>query len=841
MRINLSENKITLIKIKNIIYPEKDDIEFLNKIFSPFAKEKMSFYESYSIEKHKSFFMNGNITKNYNKSSGNYNMKQRDRIHDLKDWAKMLICGTAFSKMLDIIKGITENSVFNRNHRIFNLIEIDKDIMPDNFLNFINLCLEENECAKALLMLILWSIYGECIIYIEDIYAVSKKSLYNSFQKNVRLVSHTKSCRPVFMGRDAVIDDIHKHFISGNHFIFLKGMGGIGKSECAKQYAEKYKSDYNTIVFAECTDSLINLINDNSVFTLTVPFVSERMPNESDEEFFCRKIAQIKKIADERTLVIIDNLDFISTAEIERLIAVPFRLIVTTRCDYSSIYHQQTKFIEEITDKIIIRSIFTAYYGKNVDDFSDIDKIIDMFSGHTMAIELIAKQMKSACMMPDEMLYILQKSAESELEEKFIMPNHSKEYQTLPQHMLTLFNVSALNDEEKYILMCLSLMPLSSIEKRSFKQACGFKNFNSINKLIERSWIVESCGKIYLHTLIKETVKIFCRPDLFKCHDFINGLITEFPAIRIYHGNNSDKNEIFKIISYIYEKFPAPSLELCDFYEWLELVFSHCIRYDISLQIAEKLHEIYLSEYGENHFRTARMLVRKAYALNKYNNSYDIEHTISVIKKCRNIIINLKNRTEKETLYISDIDCLITNMIMENFEFTDISDSLDKIEELCFEIISIRKNFKEKTDPLYLHLVSAYRNLALIEFYRHNYDKVEYWLELAEKECIEKNTDYNYFLKEYIQAKIALKKQKFQKAIYYMKSSIKRYNKYFKECSVKSIHMKTELGDIYRKLGYKNEAYNIYKDALKCLEGLSYKNNELYQEIYDKIQSVENE
>lgn len=836
MRTDLRKNKITLTKIKSIICPEKDDVKFLNKIFRPLVEEERPFYESYNMRAHKSFFMNGNITKNYSKRSKNYSKSQRDRTRDLKYWADMMLCGTAFGEMLDIVKEITENLALNRHHEVFSLIELDIEIMPDMFVNFLNVCLEENECEKALLMLILWSIYGECIVYIEDIYAVSKKSLHKPFQKTVHLVSHTKPCRPVFMGRDTVIDDIHKHFTSGNHFVFLKGMGGIGKSECAKQYAEKYKSEYNTVVFAECADSLVNLINDNSVFTLTVPFVSERMPNESDEEFFCRKIAQIKEIADEKTLVIIDNLDFIST-EIESLIAVPFRLIVTTRCDYSTVYQRQTKFIEEITDKTVLRNIFAAYYGKNINDFTDVDRIVDMFSGHTMAVELVAKQMKFACMRPDEMLEILQKNAESELEEKFIMPNHSDRYQTFPQHMLTLFNVAALNDEEKYILMCLALMPLSGIDKRSFKQACGLKNFNSINRLIEHSWISENDDKIYLHTLIKETVFISCSPDLIKCHDFINGLITEFPAINIYHGNNSEKNEIFKIISCIYEKFSEPLLELCDFYEWLELVFSHCSRHDIALQIAEKLYELYNSKYGENHFRTARMLVRIGCGKRKYD---DFEEAVSLIEKSREIIFNLENKTEKETLYISDIDCVITNTMVENFEFSDILNSLDKIEKLCFETISIRQNFKGDIDPLYLHLVSAYRNLALIEFYREDYSKAEYWLEFVEKECSKKGTDYNYFLKEYIQAKIALNKGEFQKAVCYMKSSIKRHDKCFRECSIRSVHMITELGDIYLKSGDTPSAYKQYKTALEYLEKMPYSNEKLHTEILQKIRSVEN-
>lgn len=836
MRLDLYENKITLKKIKNIICPEKEDVEFLNKIFSPLAKEKMTFYESYSIEKHKSFFMNGNITKNYDKSSGNYGTRQRDKTRDLNYWAKILLCGTAFDEMIDIIKEMTEKSSLNRHHEIFSLIELDIEAMLDVFVNFLNVCFDENKYAEVLLMLILWSVYGECIVYIEDIYTINKKSERNLFRKNVRLVSHIKPCRPVFMGRDAIIDDIHEYFISGNHFIILKGMGGIGKSECAKQYAEKYKSEYNTIVFAECTDSLVNLINDNSVFTLTVPFVSERMPNESDEDFFCRKIAKIKEIADEKTLVIIDNLDFISM-EIESLIAVPFRLIITTRCDYSAVYQQQTKFIEEITDKMVLRNIFSAYYRKNINNFADVDKIIELFSGHTMAVELIAKQMKSACMTPEEMFGVLQKSAENEFEEKFIMPNHSKEYQSLSQHMLTLFNVSALNDEEKYILMCLALMPLSGIDKCAFKQSCSLKNFNSINKLIERSWISESYDKIYLHSLIKETVFISYRPDLVKCKNFINGLMQEYSSFKFYYGDYAYKDEVKEIVMHIYNKFPDPELDLWEFYEWLDLIFSHCNHHDISLQISEKLYVLYKSTYGEKHFRTARILVRIGCAKRKYD---DFEEAVSLMEKGREIIIDLENKTQRETLYISDIDVTLTNVFMSYYEIANDEGLLNKNEELCVEAISIRNSLKDKFPPLFTTLVSLYHNLSLIECYRNNYEKANYYLEIAEKECEDLESMCIRSINDSIHSNLALAQGDIQEAIKYQNNAVRKRILCFGEYDITSIHMRTKLGDIYLKFGDTISAYEQYKMAFKHLEKIPRENKKLHTEILQKIQTIEN-
>lgn len=52
----------------------------------------------------------------------------------------------------------------------------------------------------------------------------------------------------------------------GIKVVFIKGIGGIGKTEIVKQYAKRNISDYDTIIFAICSDGLINLINAETPF-----------------------------------------------------------------------------------------------------------------------------------------------------------------------------------------------------------------------------------------------------------------------------------------------------------------------------------------------------------------------------------------------------------------------------------------------------------------------------------------------------------------------------------------------------------------------------------------------
>ncbi len=650
----------------------------------------------------------------------------------------------------------------------------------------------------------------------------------------VKLLTNMKPCRSVFKGRDIPILQMYDHFQMKDHFLFLQGIGGIGKSECAKQFAEKYKNQYDVIVFSECSDSLVSSVNDSSMFALTQPFVPKQSI-ENDRQFYERKLKQLR-ILEEKILIILDNVDYFSE-DIDDFLTLPFDIIITTRYDYFSEYPGQTIYINEIENMMILKEIFSEYYGKNVNNDTFTEKIINMFERHTMAIELVAKQAKASNLTPQEMFDIMNNGDKYEFQETFRVMNYDRKQLNIFGYMQKLFNIASLTEQEKYIMMCLSILPLTGMEKRKFRNCCGLKDYSIINKLIELSWIRDIDGQLSIHTLIKETVLISCKPDLLKCRNFINGLVTEFPKIKLYYEKNSDKNEVSKIISCIYEKFPEPSLELCDFYEWLELVFSHCNRHDISLNIAEKLYGLYKLTYGESHFRTARMLIRIGCSKRKYD---DAEDAVRLMKKGREIIVNLENKTAEEKLYISDTDLVITNTLLTNYDLYDNAELSDEVENLCFEAISIRRNLKEIFSPFCVNLVPLYHNLAWLEIYRNNYKKVSDYLEIINKECSNMEYNYTYFLIEYLKEKLALEKGSVKEAVEHMEKAIKIRVEFFGEYDITSIRMRTELGDIYLKFGDTPSAYRQYKTALEYLEKMPFQNIRIHSCLTEKIQTIEN-
>lgn len=665
-----------------------------------------------------------------------------------------------------------------------------------------------------------------------------ESDIASDLSANIKLLTNIKPCRSVFKGRDGLILQMYDHLQMKNHFLFLQGIGGIGKSECAKQFAEKYKNQYDVIVFSECPDSLVSSVNDNNIFTLTEPFYPKQSI-ESDRQFYERKLNQLKMLK-EKILIILDNVDYFSE-EIDDFLTLPFDIIITTRYDYFSEYPGQTIHINEIENMMILKDIFSEYYGKNVSNDPFTEKIINMFERHTMAIELIAKQAKASNLTPQEIFDIMNKNDGYEFQETFRVMNYDRKQLNIFSYMQKLFNIASLTEQEQYIMMCLSLLPLTGMEKRKFKNCCGLKDYSVINKLIELSWIRDIDGKLSIHTLIKETIKIFCKPDLVKCHDFINGLITEFPPIQCWHSKIYQKNEIKTIVENIYNMFPIEYVtsKLYDFYEWIELMFTHFNNSSLSLKISYKLLKIYRENFGENHFRTAKRLTRIACAEKDLDN---IDKAEKLFVKSRKIISELKNRSEYETLYLSDIDLVLSSMILESKDLSNNKDLLNEVKKLSEESIDIRKQFPfyKEIDPLSLNCASLYRNLAWIEIYNNNYEKVHFYFNKIVEECERLSCKHDYFLKEHLETILFYKNDDLYNAVNHMKNVINEVTEYSGKQNIRTIYMNIELGDIYLKLGDVVSAYTQYETALKHLEKMPCQNTKIHTYLTEKIDTIKN-
>ena len=231
---------------------------------------------------------------------------------------------------------------------------------------------------------------------IKDIKEVSAIKFDGSFK-----LESTPSVIPksVFCGRDEVLAQIKEIFDSGERILFLQGIGGIGKTQIAKQYAKRNKAQYDTIIYATYNNTIVELVSSQVSFKIEPYFPRQVLSDgsqESDISFFNRKLDLIREITNERTLIIIDNFDVMDDEHFSELLNAKYKLLITTRCDYSRLYPAIK--IEPLDSIEQLKKVFLEnYQGYMVDeDDPHLGELIELVNRHTYTIELIAQHMENS-------------------------------------------------------------------------------------------------------------------------------------------------------------------------------------------------------------------------------------------------------------------------------------------------------------------------------------------------------------------------------------------------------------------------------------------------------------
>ena len=205
------------------------------------------------------------------------------------------------------------------------------------------------------------------------------------------LKSSPMTMQDFFIGRDNEIAEIHQK-LNENRILFLSGIGGIGKSELSKHYAVKYNESYDVIVFASYLGD-VNMLLQNDIAIPLYHF--SRYPEEKPQEYCNRKLRKLQELCDERTLFIVDNLDRDDDPDLKKLLELNCKLLVTTRIDFSEYGLGQQLSLDVLQSRQEIRAIFDKHYTKALtqEENDCVEQIIDLVAGHTMTVELLAKQM----------------------------------------------------------------------------------------------------------------------------------------------------------------------------------------------------------------------------------------------------------------------------------------------------------------------------------------------------------------------------------------------------------------------------------------------------------------
>jgi len=309
-----------------------------------------------------------------------------------------------------------------------------------------------------------------------------------------------------FTGRRAELAHI-KDELKNNPVLYITGIGGIGKSTLVKAYISKCKTDYDIIAFLEYDGDFKHTFCDDTQLQIST---LSKNDNESTEDYFTRKLACFKRICgNKRVLFAVDNFNDRLTKEFSSIINSGYDTIITSR---SKPPKNSFPFIElgAIKNKSEVFRLIGANLERSLTKEERIcfDEIINIVQGHTLVIELIARQIAAGRLNIHKSLAIIREYGFLHFSDEEVGNYKDGEeiYGTLSAIISALFSAGDIRIEERSALKILSLLNIRGLENELVKKFYPEIKTETISKLSAEGWVYYN-KRVHIHPVISETVQ----------------------------------------------------------------------------------------------------------------------------------------------------------------------------------------------------------------------------------------------------------------------------------------------------------------------------------------------
>lgn len=376
---------------------------------------------------------------------------------------------------------------------------------------------------------------------------------------------------PVFYGRDKEIESI-KTLMNNNNIVFIKGMAGIGKTQCILEYTSRFHTQYRNIAFGQSSisvqDALRSILFDKSCSD----FYSQ------DHRHAYERLSCLLHLLSYDNLIVLecDQITKEDMAIIDTLSELEVKILIATRhIDYLKPYPSIK--ISELDSQSLHSMLNTIYsegetQAKNPHNTTneslsneDAEKIIKICHRHTLFVSLTAHLLHLKPDIKEELLNITSLSSFSGFSR--IKHKYDNDQIVITSHIANMLFRSChgeydLNDAA--ILSLFTPVPVSIDALNKW----GFNNFDNLisHGIIELSESPDSCTYIYMHPLISDALwsiaQLTSKDIIDKIDAFItyltwgNEKITEYttiyaiidlivrritPKIKSFHNPNQKK------------------------------------------------------------------------------------------------------------------------------------------------------------------------------------------------------------------------------------------------------------------------------------------------------------
>ncbi len=370
-----------------------------------------------------------------------------------------------------------------------------------------------------------------------------------------------------------------QEMLEENRIVFISGVGGTGKTELVNLYISGHYNEYKTIIVAKYESTLVDLLASEKNFSIEN---FERNQAETDYDYAIRKLAKIKSIAGNDTLIVIDNFDTIEDELMYELMQGDYRLVFTTRTnfDYLGVSTIALAELDYESQIMLFKKSYRLPLHEN--DLPLLDELLELIQGHTLTIELIARLMATKHLKLHAMI--------QQLKNVGISPNlsgavHHKtsKARSVYAHIESIFDLDALSGDELSVMRNLSLMPLAGVAFEQFMTWCRYDSGEVISNLIERSWIKHNVEQdmISLHPVIADIVRNKTENPVTSCAVMLRSISESFR--RTWDVDFNSRLEYLQIANTLMSVLKEQSLSFL-WYQALHCVFVNLNMNDASIK-----------------------------------------------------------------------------------------------------------------------------------------------------------------------------------------------------------------------------------------------------------------
>lgn len=332
----------------------------------------------------------------------------------------------------------------------------------------------------------------------------------------VPYVISTNINRPCFFtGREDELKQLEAWFKGNGNVLFVSGMGGIGKSSLVREYlAENYPS-FDTVLYLYYQESIkVTITDDRKICINTV----QKDDSETIDDYFKRKLSMLQRLVYEtKSVIVIDNCNGFDN-DISDIFNICSKVIIITR--QKPVAEIESMQINAISERNNLLMLFEKHLQRSIsdDEKTYLNSIIDKINGHTLILELIAKQTASSYLSVVQAEDLIDKYGFTGFAEENVeyFKDSTLYNSSVSKITAAIFDSGNFSYSKKAILKTLSLFDVSEISIITFAEMLALETKNDINELIKDGWIENNGVYISLHPVIKEVASKWAWTDYLR-------------------------------------------------------------------------------------------------------------------------------------------------------------------------------------------------------------------------------------------------------------------------------------------------------------------------------------